>query len=34
VARADDRQAAARAERITAFLCGGESSNRSCLRSI
>ncbi|MCK1637678.1 hypothetical protein IVA95_08760 [Bradyrhizobium sp. 157] len=29
VARAVDRNAAARAEGITAFLCGGESFNRS-----
>ena len=34
VASAVDRKAAARAEGITAFLCGGESFNRSSLRSI
>src|SRR5437016_5053184 len=33
-ASAVDRKAAARAEGITAFLCGGESFNRSSLRSI
>jgi hypothetical protein len=34
VASAVDRKAAARAEGITAFLCGGESFSRSSLRSI
>jgi len=34
VASAVDRKAAARAEGITVFLCGGESFNRSSLRSI
>jgi hypothetical protein len=34
VASAVDRKAAARAEGVTAFLCGGESFNRSSLRSI
>ena len=34
VASAVDRKAAARAEEITVFLCGGESFNRSSLRSI
>ena len=34
VASAVDRKTAARAEGITAFLCGGESFNRSSLRSI
>ena len=34
VASAVDRNAAARAEGVTAFLCGGESFNRSGLRSI
>jgi hypothetical protein len=34
VAKAVDRKAAARADGITAFLCGGESFNRSSLRSI
>ena len=34
VASAVDRKAAARAEGITTFLCGGESFNRSSLRSI
>jgi hypothetical protein len=34
VASAVDRKAAARAEGITAFLCGGESFNRSSLSSI
>jgi hypothetical protein len=34
VASAVDRKAAARAEGITAFLCGGESFNRSSLKSI
>src|SRR5207244_3176095 len=34
VANAVDRKAAARAEGITAFLCGDESFNRSGLRSI
>jgi hypothetical protein len=34
VASAVDRKAVARAEGITVFLCGGESFNRSSLRSI
>jgi hypothetical protein len=34
VARAVDRKAAARAEGVTVFLSGGESFNRSSLRSI
>jgi hypothetical protein len=34
VANAVDRNAAARAGRVKVFLCGGESFNRSCLRSI
>jgi hypothetical protein len=34
VARAVDRNAAARAEGVTAFLCGGESLNRSSRTSI
>jgi hypothetical protein len=34
VASAVDRNAAARAEGFTAFLCGGESFGRSSLRSI
>jgi hypothetical protein len=34
VASVVDRNAAARAEWITIFLCGGESFNRSGLRSI
>jgi hypothetical protein len=34
VASAVDRNAAARAEGITALLCGGESFNRPSLRSI
>ncbi|WP_210183095.1 hypothetical protein, partial [Bradyrhizobium valentinum] len=34
VASAVDRSAAARAGMVTAFLCGGESFNRSSLRSI
>jgi hypothetical protein len=33
-AKAVDRKAAVRAEGITALLCGGESFNRSSLRSI
>jgi phosphohistidine swiveling domain-containing protein len=34
VASAVDRNAAARTERVTAFLCGGESFIRLSLRSI
>jgi hypothetical protein len=34
VASAVERKAVARAGRVTAFLCGGESFNRSSLRSI
>jgi hypothetical protein len=34
VASAVDRYAAARTGRVTAFLCGGESFNRSSHRSI